>query len=172
MFRNIANTFANCFKIPELKSRILFTLGVLAICRLMSFITIPGLNGAALAEYFNENSQGGGGLLGMYNTFAGGALRALRHWRAGHHALHQRDHHPAIDDGGHPAFEQAVARGRRAGQNHPDRPGDDGFPVSGPGIVFCDGLGKSRSNSFRVFKASLCSIRITSGGISSRRCSS
>ena len=33
MFRNIVTTFANCFKIPELKSRILFTVGVLAICR-------------------------------------------------------------------------------------------------------------------------------------------
>ena len=72
MFRNIFNTFANCFKIPELKSRILFTFGVLLICRLMSFITIPGLNGGALAKYFDENSQGGGGLLGLYNTFAGG----------------------------------------------------------------------------------------------------
>jgi preprotein translocase subunit SecY len=72
MFRNIANTFANCFKIPELKSRILFTIGVLAICRLMSFITIPGLNGTALASYFDANSQNGGGLLGIYNTFAGG----------------------------------------------------------------------------------------------------
>jgi preprotein translocase subunit SecY len=39
MFRSIANTFANCFKIPELKSRILFTLGVLAICRLMAWIS-------------------------------------------------------------------------------------------------------------------------------------
>jgi preprotein translocase subunit SecY len=73
MFRNIFNTFANCFKIPELKSRILFTLGVLVIVRLASFITIPGLDGSKLAEYFNQNSQGGGGLLGMYNTFAGGA---------------------------------------------------------------------------------------------------
>src|SRR5208283_82628 len=73
MFRNIYNTFLNCFKIPELKSRILFTLGVLAICRVMSFITIPGLNGTALADYFTANSQGSGGLLGMYNTFAGGA---------------------------------------------------------------------------------------------------
>ena len=72
MFRNIFNTFANCFKIPELKSRILFTLGVLLICRLMSFITIPGLNGAALAKFFDDNSQNGGGLLGLYNTFAGG----------------------------------------------------------------------------------------------------
>jgi preprotein translocase subunit SecY len=73
MFRNIANTFANCFKIPELKSRILFTLGVLAICRLMAYIVIPGLDGTALAKFFNENSQNNGGLLGMYNTFAGGA---------------------------------------------------------------------------------------------------
>ncbi|HXR04934.1 MAG TPA: preprotein translocase subunit SecY [Verrucomicrobiae bacterium] len=70
MFRNIFNTFANCFKIPELKSRILFTLGLLAVCRLMTFITIPGLNGTALADFFNKNAQGG--LLGMYNTFAGG----------------------------------------------------------------------------------------------------
>jgi preprotein translocase subunit SecY len=73
MFRNIFNTFANCFKIPELKSRILFTFGVLAIVRLASFITIPGLDGRALADYFEKNSQNGGGLLGMYNTFAGGA---------------------------------------------------------------------------------------------------
>jgi preprotein translocase subunit SecY len=73
MFRSIANTFANCFKIPELKSRILFTLGVLAICRLTAWIRIPNLNGAALTEFFQHTAQSGGGLLGMYNTFAGGA---------------------------------------------------------------------------------------------------
>ncbi|MGB7748801.1 MAG: preprotein translocase subunit SecY [Verrucomicrobiia bacterium] len=73
MFRSIANTFTNCFKIPELKSRILFTLGVLAICRLMAWIRIPGLNGEALTHFF-QNTQGGGGMLGLYNTFAGGAV--------------------------------------------------------------------------------------------------
>ena len=73
MFRSIANTFANCFKIPELKSRILFTLGVLAICRLTAWIRIPNLNGAALTDFFKHTAQSGGGLLGMYNTFAGGA---------------------------------------------------------------------------------------------------
>ena len=57
MFRSIANTFTNCFKIPELKSRILFTLFVLAVCRLMAFIVIPGLDGAALSKFFNENSR-------------------------------------------------------------------------------------------------------------------
>jgi preprotein translocase subunit SecY len=74
MFRSIANTFTNCFKIPELKSRILFTLGVLAICRLMTWIRIPGLNGEALTSFFSHTTQSGGGVLGLYNTFAGGAL--------------------------------------------------------------------------------------------------
>ena len=72
MFRNTFNTFANCFKIPELKSRIWFTVFVLFIVRLTAHITIPGLNGAALVKFFDENAQGGG-LLNMYNTFAGGA---------------------------------------------------------------------------------------------------
>ena len=58
MFRSIANTFGNCFKIPELKSRILFTLGVLAICRLMAFIRIPGLNGDGAGEFFQRQFAG------------------------------------------------------------------------------------------------------------------
>src|SRR5438105_8907561 len=74
MIASIANTFSNCFKIPELKSRILFTLAVLAICRLEAVVRIPGLNGAALAAYFDKHSQAGGGLLGMYGLFTGGAL--------------------------------------------------------------------------------------------------
>jgi len=73
MFRNIFNTFANCFKIPELKSRILFTLALLAVCRLTAYIVIPGLDGSALSKYFAENEQATGGILGMYNMFAGGA---------------------------------------------------------------------------------------------------
>ena len=74
MFRSIATTLGNCFKIPELKSRILFTIMLLAVCRLAAFIVIPGIDGHALAEYMNKHAQSGGGLLVMYNTFAGGAL--------------------------------------------------------------------------------------------------
>src|SRR5271169_4646329 len=73
MFRSIFTTFGNCAKIPELKSRILFTLGVLVVVRLIAWIRIPGLNGTALSNYFDTHSQGGG-MLGMYNTFAGGAM--------------------------------------------------------------------------------------------------
>lgn len=73
MFSAIANTFSNCFKIPELKSRILFTLMVLAICRLEAVVRIPGLDGGALAKFF-ETHAGAGGVLGMYSMFTGGAL--------------------------------------------------------------------------------------------------
>jgi preprotein translocase subunit SecY len=73
MFRSIFTTFGNCVKIPELKSRILFTLGVLAVVRLTAWIRIPGLDGTALQHYFDTNSSGGG-MMGMYNTFAGGAM--------------------------------------------------------------------------------------------------
>ncbi|MHB9007839.1 MAG: preprotein translocase subunit SecY [Limisphaerales bacterium] len=72
----ILSTFANCFKIPELKSRILFTILVLAVCRLIALIPIPGLDGAALAQFFDQQaaSSSSGGLLGMYSLFTGGAL--------------------------------------------------------------------------------------------------
>src|SRR5947208_2390045 len=73
MLAAIANTFSNCFKIPELKSRIIFTLVVLAICRLEAVVRIPGLDGNALADFFSKNS-GAGGMLGMYSMFTGGAL--------------------------------------------------------------------------------------------------
>src|SRR6266498_4251835 len=76
MLRAIANTFANCFKIPELKSRIVFTLLLLGICRLMAWITIPGLDGAALMRHFETHAKDlGGSFLGMYSLFTGGALQ-------------------------------------------------------------------------------------------------
>ena len=57
MLAAIATTFSNCFKIPELKSRILFTLVVLAICRLEAIVRVPGLDGTALAAFFERNAE-------------------------------------------------------------------------------------------------------------------
>lgn len=80
MLKKIIETFSNCFKIPELKSRILFTLLVLALCRLVAMVPIPGLDGSELSRYFEDLARstsregGGGGLLGMYSMFTGGAL--------------------------------------------------------------------------------------------------
>jgi len=76
MLAAIANTFANCFKIPELKSRIVFTLLLLGICRVIAWVPVPGLDASALKAYFEANAdKGGGSLLGMYNLFTGGALQ-------------------------------------------------------------------------------------------------
>ena len=58
----------------ELSSRILFTLGVLIVCRIGSFIPIPGIDSIALAS-LAERSQGG--ILGMFNMLSGGSLERM-----------------------------------------------------------------------------------------------
>lgn len=73
MFGNLIQTFTNCFKIPELKSRIFFTVLLLAIARLIAFVHVPGLNTEALNKFFDAHS-GAGGMLGMYNLFTGDAM--------------------------------------------------------------------------------------------------
>jgi len=75
MLASIANTFTNCFKIPELKSRIFFTMAVLAVCRVIAYLRIPGLDGEALTRHFAKTAQSGTeGVMGMYSLFTGGAL--------------------------------------------------------------------------------------------------
>src|SRR6185369_16473740 len=70
MFEKIANIF----RIPDLRKRVLFTLGLLAVYRLGSHIPTPGINGQMLAEFFNQNS---GSALGLVDLFSGGNLRKL-----------------------------------------------------------------------------------------------
>ena len=65
----------NIFKIPELRRRILFTLGMLAIFRVGVFITIPGVNRVEMAHVVTKG--GSGSFLGMFNMFSGGALEQL-----------------------------------------------------------------------------------------------
>ena len=76
MFASILNTLSNCFKIPELRSRIVFTLIVLGICRLASLVPCPGLDSAHLRAYFEAGGgkNVGNGLLGMYSLFTGGGF--------------------------------------------------------------------------------------------------
>ncbi len=61
-------------KATELKKRIWFTLGALIIYRLGTYIPLPGVDPVALAQMF---SQQGGGLLGMFNMFAGGSIERM-----------------------------------------------------------------------------------------------
>lgn len=75
MFANIANTLANCFKIPELRSRICFTLIVLAVCRLAALVPVPGLDNAALKLYFEDATRSGGNsVVDLYSLFTGGGF--------------------------------------------------------------------------------------------------
>ncbi len=57
--------------LSELKSRILFVIGALIIYRMGTFLPVPGVNPAAMAELLKQNS---GGLIDMFNMFSGGAL--------------------------------------------------------------------------------------------------
>jgi preprotein translocase subunit SecY len=59
-------------KATELKQRIWFTLGALVVYRLGTYLPIPGVDSAVLAQVFN--ASGGAGVLGMFDMFAGGAL--------------------------------------------------------------------------------------------------
>ena len=66
--------FQSIFKIPELKQRIIFTLSILVVYRIGGHVPVPGINSEALLAFFSEAQQGGG-LLGLYDLFAGGAFR-------------------------------------------------------------------------------------------------
>jgi preprotein translocase subunit SecY len=77
MFASILNTLSNCFKIPELKSRIIFTVIVLGICRIASLVPAPFLDGGALKAYFDSQAgsqSAANGLMGMYSMFTGGGF--------------------------------------------------------------------------------------------------
>src|SRR5262249_2620289 len=65
---------ANIFRIPDLRKRILFTLGLLAVYRLGGHIYTPGINPDKLAQFFEQNR---GSLLGFVDLFSGGNLRRL-----------------------------------------------------------------------------------------------
>src|SRR5512142_2391817 len=59
-------------KATELKKRIWFTLGALLVYRLGTYIPVPGVDASVIGELLQ--SRGGGGVLGMFNMFSGGAL--------------------------------------------------------------------------------------------------
>ncbi|MEO0559289.1 MAG: preprotein translocase subunit SecY [Bacteroidota bacterium] len=78
---SIAESVRNIWKIHELRQRILFTLGILIVYRLGSYVVLPGVDAAALQE-INNAAGDQGGLFGLFNLFVGGAF-----FRAGVFAL-------------------------------------------------------------------------------------
>ena len=70
----IGSGFQNIFKIPELKKRIFFTLGLLVVYRIGVHVPTPGIDAIALASFF---AKAKGTLLGLFDMFSGGALERL-----------------------------------------------------------------------------------------------
>ena len=64
------NSLVQAFKVPELRNKILFTLGILALYRLGAYIPVPGIPFHAFADAFSEQGVG----MAMLDLFTGGAL--------------------------------------------------------------------------------------------------
>ena len=62
---------ANAWRVPELRRRLLFTAGILALYRMGSWMPAPGVDSAQIESFFNGR---GGSLLGLLNLFSGSAL--------------------------------------------------------------------------------------------------
>jgi preprotein translocase subunit SecY len=68
----IQDTFRNIFKIPELRQRILFTLGLLIIVRIGAHVTLPGVDHHILSQAMENKTTDN--LFGLYDLFVGGAF--------------------------------------------------------------------------------------------------
>ncbi len=69
-----ASAFGNIFRIPELKKKVFFTLGMLVVYRVGAHIPTPGINSVALAEVMARMT---GTIMGFFDMFSGGALSRL-----------------------------------------------------------------------------------------------
>jgi len=69
----LTSSLANVFRVPELRKRLLYTLGMLAVYRLGVFVSTPGVDRLAMRKVVASQ----GGLLGLFNLFSGGALEQL-----------------------------------------------------------------------------------------------
>ena len=74
MLERLITSFQNILKIPELRSRVLFTLAMLAVYRIGAHIPTPGINNDELAAFLLDQ---GGALLGFLDIFSGGSLSRL-----------------------------------------------------------------------------------------------
>ena len=74
MLERLITSLQNIFKIPELRSRVIFTLSMLAVYRIGAHVPTPGINNEELFKFLTER---GGALMGFLDIFSGGALSRL-----------------------------------------------------------------------------------------------
>jgi preprotein translocase subunit SecY len=70
------NAFTNIFRIAELRTRLAYTIGLLAVYRVGIFITVPGVDRSAMNAYM-EAQRAAGGVVNLLNLFSGGALEQM-----------------------------------------------------------------------------------------------
>ncbi len=70
----LLEAFANIFRVPDLRKRLMFTLGLLAVYRLGGHIPTPGINIQRWEEFFSSNA---GSIFGFFDLFAGGNIKRL-----------------------------------------------------------------------------------------------
>jgi len=68
------DTFKNVFHIPELRKRVLFTLGIVLVYRIGGHIPTPGIDPRVLSDFFAQNANS---LFGLYDMFVGGAFKRV-----------------------------------------------------------------------------------------------
>lgn len=73
-FSSFLETFKNIFRIPELRKRILFTLGIILVYRFGGHVPTPGIDPRVLSDFFSQNANS---LFGLYDMFVGGAFKRV-----------------------------------------------------------------------------------------------
>jgi len=69
------SAFANCWRIPELRARLLATVAFVFVARIGANIPLPGIDPKDIVDYYHSMSdKASGGVVAMYNMFTGGAL--------------------------------------------------------------------------------------------------
>ena len=91
--------FTNLFRIEDLRNRLFFTLALLAVYRLGAHIPTPGINTAC---WKNSSSRRRAPCWAFSTCSAAATFRQHDDFCPGHHAVHHRIHHPAVDAGGFP----------------------------------------------------------------------
>ncbi|NQT89914.1 MAG: preprotein translocase subunit SecY [Candidatus Omnitrophica bacterium] len=69
---------SNIFKVPDLRKKLILTFGLISVYRIGAYIPTPGIDGSALAKFFeNITKTQGGTLFGIMDLFSGGAISKL-----------------------------------------------------------------------------------------------
>ncbi|HEX6820205.1 MAG TPA: preprotein translocase subunit SecY [Ktedonobacterales bacterium] len=71
----MVNRLRSMWTIPDLRNKILFTIGMLLIFRVMAYVPVPGVDPASLNKFLSQNNQGVSQIFGLLDIFSGGSLQ-------------------------------------------------------------------------------------------------